>query len=172
MPNLWFDSTTNVSLVSKSYKVPKLVMAGLLKYPCLMGVFPPLVPDTIVTLINMIFFVSTHLGDPWVILNPSEVDSYGDTMPLSLTELSCLAIQCETESTVCFSQKNELDQYSLPEWAEIPSSLSHDFLSKTLLSDEAILESMMMSEINWEYYHHRSSILPMVAMVNTVLTLS
>ena len=57
-------------------------------------------------------------------------------------------------------QEVELDQYSFPKWEEIPSSPSHDFLSETLLSDEDILEVMMMSERPWEYYHHRSSILP------------
>jgi hypothetical protein len=34
----------------------------------------------------------------------------------------------------------------LPEWADIPSSSSHDFLSDALLSDEVILEAMMLSE--------------------------
>ena len=41
-----------------------------------------------------------------------------------------------------------------------------------MLSDEAILEAMIVSERPWEDSHHRSSILPMVATVNTVLTLS
>ena len=81
-------------------------------------------------------------------------------MPLSLTELSYSAIQSESESTVCFPQEDKLDQYSLPEWADIPSSSSHDFLSDTLLSDEAILEAMMPSERPWEDNHHRSSTLP------------
>ena len=80
-------------------------------------------------------------------------------MPLSPTELSYSAIRCETESNVCFSRDNELDQYSLPKWADIPSSPYHDFLSDTLLSDESILESMMLSERPWEDNHHRSSVL-------------
>ena len=121
----------NVLLFSNSHQVSELVGAGLFKDPCLMGVFPLPLPDTIVSPINMISSVDTHLGDPWVILNPSEVESYGDTMPLSPTELSYSVIQCETESNVCFSQKNELDLYSLPEWEDIPSSPSHDFLSDT-----------------------------------------
>ena len=111
-----------------------------------MGVFPFPIPDTIVALINIISSVGTHLGDPWVIPNLSEVDSYGDTMSLSLVELSYSGIQSEIESNVCFSHKNELDQYSVPEWEDILSSPSHDFLSDTLLFDEAILEAMMMSE--------------------------
>ena len=76
----------NVPLVSNSHQVPELVGAGLFKDPCLMGVFPPPVPDTIITPINMISSIGTHLGDP------SEVESYGDTMPLSSAKLSYSAI--------------------------------------------------------------------------------
>ena len=94
------------------------------------------------------------MGDPWVLPNPSEVESYGDTMSLSPTELSYSAIQSESESIVYLSHENELDQYSLPEWADIPSSSSHDFLSDTLLFDEAILKSMMLNEWPWEDNHH------------------
>ena len=145
-PNLWFDTIANVPLVSNSHQVPELVGAGLFKDPCLMGVFPPPVPDTIISPINMISFVGTHFGDPWVLPNLSEVESYGDTMSLSPTELSYSAIQLESKSTIYFSQKNELDQYSLPGWEDIPSSSSHEFLSDTLLSDKLILEAMMVSE--------------------------
>ena len=59
----------NVTFVSNSHQVPELVGAGLFKDPCLMGFFPPPVPDTIVTPINMISSVGSDLGDPWV--NPS-----------------------------------------------------------------------------------------------------
>ena len=88
------------------------------------------------------------------------MEYHGDTMSLSSAKLSYLEIQCETESNVCFSQRNELDQYSLPKWADIPSSPSHDFLSDTLLSDEAIFEVVMVSERPWEDNQHRSSLLP------------
>ena len=125
-----------------------------------MGVFPPPLLDTIVAPINMIPSVSTHLGDPCIIPNLSEVESCGDIMLLSLAKLSYSMIQFEVESNVCPSHENVLDQYSLPEWADIPSSPSHEFLSDTLLSDEAILEAMMMSEHPWEDNHHRSSLLP------------
>ena len=129
----------NVPLVSNSHQVPELVEVGLFKDPCLMGVLPPPVPDTIVAPINMISYVGTHLGDPWVLSNPSKVESYGNTMPLLSVELSYSAIQYEFESTICSSHENQLDQYSLLEWAYIPSSSSHDFLRDTLLSNKAIL---------------------------------
>ena len=137
-----------------------MVGAGLFKDPCLMGVFPPPVPDTIVTPINMISSIGIHMGDPWVLPNMSEVESYGNTMSLSSAELSYSMIQSESESTVYFSQENELNQYSLSKWEDIPFSSSHEFLSDTLLSDEAILEAMMLNEWPWEDNHHRSSILP------------
>lgn len=125
-----------------------------------MGVFTPPVPDIVIAPINMISSIGTHLGDPWVISNPSEVESYGDAILLSLTKLSYFLIQSETVSDVCFSQEDKLNQYSLPKWEEIHSSPSHDFLSEPLLFDKAIIETMMTSEIPWEDHHRQSSILP------------
>ena len=159
-PNVCFDTTANVPLVSNSHQVPELIRAGLFKDPCLMGVFPPPVPYAFIAPINMISFVGTLMCDPWVLPNLTKVETFGDAMLLSPTEMTYSAIQSESKSTICFPQEDELDQYSLPEWENIPSSLSHDFLSDTLLLDEAILEAMMLSEQLWEDNHHQSSILP------------
>ena len=90
-------------------------------------------------------------------------------MSLSTTKLSYSAIQSKSESTICFPQEDKLGQYSLPEWADTPTSSSHDFLSDTLLFDEAILKAMMMSERPWEDYHHRSSIIPTLSEGDTPL---
>lgn len=125
-----------------------------------MGVFPPPVPDAFVAPINMISYVGTFVGDPWILADPTEVETYGDTMSLSPAEKTCSVIQSESASTICPPMEGELDQYSLPEWANIPSSLSHDFLNAALLSDEAIIKAMTLSERPWEDNHHRSSILP------------
>ena len=119
-----------------------------------MGVFPPPIPDAFVEPINMISFVGTFVGYPWILPNPAEVKTYGDTMPLSLAERTYSMIQSESTSAICSPQEDELDQYSLPEWEDLPSSSSHDFLSDTLLSDEAILEAMMLSERPSEENHH------------------
>ena len=81
-------------------------------------------------------------------------------MPLSPAKKTYSAIQSESISSICSPQEDELDQYSLLEWEDIPSSSSHDFLSDTLLSDEVIHEAMMLSERPWEENHHQSSILP------------
>ena len=76
----------NVPLVSNSHLVLELIGAGLFKDPCLMGVFLPPIPDAFVTLINMISSIGTFVGDPWILPNLTEVETYGDTMPLSLAE--------------------------------------------------------------------------------------
>ena len=159
-PNVRFDAAANVPLVSNSYAVPKLIGARLFRDPCLMGVFPPPIPDAFVAPINMISSVGTFVGDPWILPDPTEVETYGDTMPLSPAEKTYSAIQSESASAICPPAEGELDQYSLPEWVDFPSSSSHDFLSNALLSDEAILEAMTLSEKPWEDNHHRSSILP------------
>ena len=132
---------------------------GLFKDPCLMGVFLPPIPDAFVTPINMISFVIIFMGDPWILPDPTEAEIYGDTMLLSQAEQTYLAIQSESASTIFPPTAGELDQYSLPEWVDIPSSTSHEFLNDTLLSDEAILKVMTLGERPWEDNHHRSSIL-------------
>ena len=157
-PNVRFDATSNVSLVN-SHVVLELIGAGLFKDPCLMGVFLPHVPDAFVAPINMISSVGTSMGDPWILPDPTAVETYGNSMPLSPAEKTYSTIQSESVSMICPPTTDELDQYSLPEWADIPSSSSHDFLNDTLLSDEALLKVMMLSERSWEDNHHRSSII-------------
>ena len=121
-----------------------------------MGVFSLPVPDAFVAPINMISSIGTFMGDPWILPDPIEAETCGDTMLLSSAEQTYSAIQSESASTICPPTMGELDQYSLLEWAAIPSSLSHD----TLLSDEVILEVMTLGERPWEDNHHRSSVLP------------
>ena len=74
-PNVHFDTTTNVPLVNNSHAVLELIGAGLFKDPCLMGVFPPPIPDAFIAPINMISFVSTFMGDPWILPNSAEVET-------------------------------------------------------------------------------------------------
>jgi hypothetical protein len=152
-PNVLFDATTNIPLVN-SHAVPELIGAYLFKDPYLMGVFPPPVRDAFVTPINMISSVGTFMGDPWILPSPTEVEQYGDTMPLSQAEKTYSAIQSESVSHICPPMEDELDMYSLPEWAAIPFSSSHDFLNDVLLSDEVIIEAMTLSERPWEDNHH------------------
>ena len=69
---------------------------SLFKDSSLLGTFPlPLLDTSQVDPINMIAFVgsSSCAYDPWVIPDPSEVDSFGATIPLSSAELSYFVIQ-------------------------------------------------------------------------------
>ena len=97
-PNVRFDAAANVPLVSNSHAVPKLIGARLFKDPCLMGVFLPPVFDAFVALINMISSVDTFVGDPWILPNPIEVETYGDTMPLLSAERTYSVIPSKTLS--------------------------------------------------------------------------
>ena len=149
---------------------PELIGVGLFKDPCLMGVFPPHVPNAFVAPINMISSIGTFMGDPWILPNPTEVENYGDTMLLSPAEKTYSAIQSESVSNICPPIKGELDLYSLPEWEDIPSSSSHDFLNDILLSEEEIIEAMAVSERPWGDTHHLSSILPPLNEEDSPLT--
>ena len=108
-PNVRFDTAANVPLVSNSHVVPELIGAGLFKDPCLMRVFSPPVPDAFVAPINMISSIGTFVGDPWILPDPTEVETYGDTMSLSSAEKTYLAIQFESVSAICSPQEDELD---------------------------------------------------------------
>ena len=74
-----------------------------------MGVFPPPVPDAFVTPINMISSVDTFVGDPWILPNLAEVETYGNIMLLSPAERTYSAIQSESASTICSPKEDELD---------------------------------------------------------------
>jgi hypothetical protein len=80
----------NVTFVGESMPEYESIDVGL--YLNLMGTFPLPAPDTTqIALINMISsFCGKSLGsfDPWVILHSSNIESFGDAMPLSPTELS------------------------------------------------------------------------------------
>jgi hypothetical protein len=69
-----------------------------------MAVFPPHVPDAFIAPINMISFVYTFLGDPWIIPNLTDIKTYGDTMSLSPVEKTYSAIQSESTSAICSPQ--------------------------------------------------------------------
>ena len=74
-----------------------------------MGVFPPPVPDAFVASINMISSVDTFVGDPWILPNPTEVKTYGDTISLSPAERTYSAIQSESASAIFSPKEDEVD---------------------------------------------------------------
>jgi hypothetical protein len=104
-PSVCFDTVANIPLVSNSHQVTELIGAGLFKDPCLMGVFPPPIPDAFVALINMISSIGTLMGDPFVLPNMTEVETFGDTMPLSPAENIYFVIQFKSNLPFVFHKK-------------------------------------------------------------------
>ena len=89
-PNVRLNPITNVPLIGESTLGYESI--GVVLYLTLMGTFPLPTPDIPqISLINMIFsFCGKSLGsfDPWVIPHSSNIESFGDAMPLYLVELS------------------------------------------------------------------------------------
>jgi hypothetical protein len=88
--------TGSVPLVGETLHSYQHVGVGLLKDSSLMGTFslpPPLLPDnsSSVAYINMISS-STILADPWIVPDETNIQSFGDRMPLSPIELDYEAI--------------------------------------------------------------------------------
>ena len=124
-----------------------------------MGAFPSPAPN--VATVNMISSVahqSQDHFDPWVMPEPSTIESLGDAMPLSFAEEQYAAIQAFSDTSRC-DEYHLVSSDSLPTWLQsIPSSSDH-FL-ENFPSDESILEVMSLSERPWEDLHHRASFLP------------
>jgi hypothetical protein len=101
-------------------------------------------------------------NDPWVIPHPSNIESYGDTMPLSPIELAYSMIQSIGESYDSHSRlllDEEIDRFSSPYW-DTHTSTSHEFLNIVLPSKDSIMEFMNLQDKPWEDSHHRSSLFP------------
>jgi hypothetical protein len=77
-------------------------------------------------------------------------------MPLSVAKIVHQAIlDSSTDPDLVTSYMDEEDTVLRPVWAT-SLSYSHDFLDDTLPSDEAILETMNVSERPWDDMQHRS----------------
>lgn len=99
--------------------------------------------------------ISTTLDgsiDPLIIPTPSDIDSYGDQIPLSPAELAYQAIQIASEpSTAMVSTKGtNLSPITV---------LSKDLLNEVLPTDEAIREIVSLEERPWGEFHHRISMI-------------
>ena len=78
---------------------------GLLKASSLMGFFPLPSPEVP----NIVAMISTTLDgsiDPWILPAPSDIDSYGDQMPLSPADLAYQAIQITFEPSAVMVSTN------------------------------------------------------------------
>lgn len=96
------------------------------------------------------------LDDPWIVPSKSEVDSFGDAMPLSPYEISYQAVQLFFDPC---STKIDLMNVVHGESLSISNSDSTTF-SELVHTDEQIREILSIDDLPWEYLHHRSSFLP------------
>ena len=123
------------------------------KDPALMGVFS--LPPPIVTPINMISIRS----DPWVLPPTDQVESWGNEMSLSPTELNYVEIVSASAPPYEPTPSSRApDSYTHSPW--LGDDASSDPLKETFPSDEAIIETMSLKEPPWSYDHHHSSFLP------------
>lgn len=90
------NASANVPFVSDSRRGYTSVDAVLFNESSLLGTFShPFNITNQVDHINMIYSIcfSSSSYDMWIIPNPSEVESFGATMPLALVKLSYYVIQ-------------------------------------------------------------------------------
>lgn len=89
------SSVPLVGGVSDSYVS---IGTGLLKACSLMGCFP-LQPPKVPQSVNMISSIPHEQNDPWILLAPSDLHTYGDQMLLSPAELAYQASQSASASS-------------------------------------------------------------------------
>jgi len=95
-PDLRTNSNTNVSFVEDSPRGYASVGVGILKDSSLLGAFPLSPLDiTHIDIFNMIYSIghSSSAYDPWVIPDPSKVESFGASMSLLSAKLSYAMLQ-------------------------------------------------------------------------------
>ena len=86
--------------------------------------------------------VSEGHHDPWIIPDTSDLDRYGDSMPLNEIELAYQTIQSVGMTT------------------DEEGESSNDSLHDIFPSDESIMETMVSGDSLWDFPHHRSSPTP------------
>jgi hypothetical protein len=114
-------------------------------------------------------FHTSYISDPWTLpsLNSSwEAQSHACmAMPLSVAEIEYQAvIESSIDPDPVTSPTDKEDPILRPVWAT-SLTCSHDFLNKTLLSNEAILEEMNSSKRPWDDMYHRSYSLPSIERI-------
>jgi len=94
--------------------------------------------------------------DPWIIPSESEIDSFGDAMPLSPYEIAYQAVQSFTNS---FSAKSDLMNV-VSEESLFTSTSELMMFPELVQSDEQLREVLCVDDLPWDDLHHRSSFLP------------
>ena len=94
--------------------------------------------------------------DPWIIPFESEIDSFGNSMPLSPYEIAYEAVQ--SFANPC-SKENDLMNV-VREESLFTSTSNLTMFSELVYSDEQIHEILCVDDLPWEDLQHRSSFLP------------
>lgn len=84
-------------------------------------------------MVNMLSSIPHEQTDPWILLAPSNIDTYGEKISLSLVELAYKAIQFTSKSSVTLVSANNTTAPPVP-------APSFDPLNQVLPMDEAIRE--------------------------------
>ena len=90
-------------------------------------------------MVNMLSSIPHEHIDPWILLAPSDIDTYGVQMPLSPAELAYEAIQSASESPITLVSANNTTSPPI-------TALSFDPVSQFLLMDKAIREITRLEE--------------------------
>jgi len=94
--------------------------------------------------------------DPWIIPSESEIDSFGNAMPLSPYEIVYQAVQSFSNSSSTQSDlMNVVHDKSCS-----TSNLDLRIFSKPVHTDEHICEILCVDDLPWEDLHLRYSFLP------------
>ena len=135
---------------------------SLLKGSSLM-VFFPLLPPVVPQVVNMVSSIPHELTDPWILLVPSEIDTYREQMLLSPSQLAYQAIQSASESLVTLVTANGTIVPPI-------TAPSFDPLNQVLPMDKAIREIMSLEERTWEDSHHHVLIFDLDMMPLQILS--
>lgn len=102
-------------------------------------------------MVSMLSSIPHEHTDPWILLAPSDTDTYGEQFPLSLTELAYQAIQSASSSPITLATTNSTTAPPI-------TAPSFDPLNQFLPTDEAIREIMSWEERPWKDSPHYVSI--------------
>ena len=153
-PSAITNDANNVPLLNTPQY--KDIGVGLIKYSSLMEVFPPSDPPLASWTASINMISSSHIDKGKVIADESS--------SISPFKEMYNAIQATSDPAINDHFLVASDHYHMPYWLKHPS-LSLDYLSHTLPTNESIMEVMSLDEMPWEDYHHRSSFLPPCHMV-------
>ena len=103
----------------------------------------------------MITLDTITYDDPWIVPSESEIDSFGNAMPLSPYEHAYEAVVSFTDSlSTKVDQMNVVHEDS---FFSSPSALIT--FPEVVSSDEHLREILCVDDLPWEDLHHRSSFL-------------